>query len=108
MSLVPGIDGGIGSGIRIEFKQIINFDLICLYSNVKAERFLQRSKNARLLARCNKLLKLDANKHEGKALFFWSIFQNMLFTTWILKCFVLSEVSSKSRHMRTRLVNGIV
>ena len=63
--MVPGSDGGMGSGVRIQFKQIINFDLICLYSNVKAERFLQRPKNARLVARSNKLLKSDANINEG-------------------------------------------
>ena len=63
--MVPGSDGGMGSGVRIQFKQIINFDLICLYSNVKAERFLQRPKNARLVARSNKLLRSDANINEG-------------------------------------------
>ena len=65
VSLVPGSEGGMGSGVRIEFKQIINFDLICLYSNVKAERFLQHNQNARLMAKSNKLLKLDAILEEG-------------------------------------------
>ena len=68
VSLVPGSEGGIGSGVRIEFKQIINFDLICLYSNVKAERFLQHNQNARLMARSNKLLKLDAILEEGNVI----------------------------------------
>ena len=63
--MVPGSDGGMGSGVRIQFKQIINFDLICLYSNVKAERFLQRPINARLVAGSNKLLKSDVNINEG-------------------------------------------
>ena len=68
VSLVPGSDEGIGSGVRIEFKKMINFDLICLYSNFKAQRDRQNHQNSRLRAESNKLLRLDAIENNGRYL----------------------------------------
>jgi hypothetical protein len=55
ISFVPGLPGGFGSGVRIDFKQLYTFDLMCLYSNSKKVR---ESHNGleRLLASHNRLL----------------------------------------------------
>ena len=60
VNFVPGSSNGIGSGIRIDFQSMLNFDLICLYSNVKRLRMPKPGVNARLFASSNKLLKRDA------------------------------------------------
>lgn len=60
VELVPGLSNGIGSGVRIEFKKSIEFDLICLFTNAKE----WRGGRQRLLAFSNKLLRKDA-VHEG-------------------------------------------
>jgi len=38
VEFISGLPGGIGSGVRINYKHMYNFDLMCLYSNSEAVR----------------------------------------------------------------------
>merc|ERR1719411_1693354 len=60
--LVPAlVPGGFGSGVRIEFKQISSFDLICLYINSKRVRSNLKG-SSRFLKENNRLLIKDATE----------------------------------------------
>ena len=53
---------GIGSGVRINYKHMYNFDLMCLYSNSETIRnrvLSDRGYSARLDPGLNKILSLD-------------------------------------------------
>ena len=63
-SFVPGLPGGVGSGIRIEFDgRLYTFDLICLYTNTFPLRQTFQGQQ-RLEASNNRLLKRDYRDHE--------------------------------------------
>ena len=59
VEFVKGLPGGIGSGVRINYKHMYNFDLMCLYSNGERNReeiFNERGYSARLDPECNRIL----------------------------------------------------
>ncbi len=55
LSFIPGLPGGFGSGVRIDFRKTHIFDLMCLYTNSARVRENQRGVD-RLRAANNKLL----------------------------------------------------
>ena len=57
-TFVPGLPGGMGSGVRIDFNNLYTFDLICLYTNTLRLR-QTLSGHERLEAANNRLLKRD-------------------------------------------------
>ena len=59
VEFVKGLPGGIGSGVRINYKHMYNFDLMCLYSNSERMRediFNDRGYSARLDPAFNRIL----------------------------------------------------
>lgn len=60
ISFVAGLPGGFGSGVRIDFRQMYTFDLMCLYSNSERVRENERGLT-RLLAAHNRLLAKDVD-----------------------------------------------
>ncbi len=60
---IPGQTGGFGSGVRIDFRKLQTFDLICLYSNSARIRETLQGGD-RLRAENNKLLSASANEGE--------------------------------------------
>ena len=63
-SFVPGLPGGVGSGVRIQFdSNLYTFDLICLYTNTFPLRQTFQGQQ-RLEASNNRLLKRDYRDHE--------------------------------------------
>lgn len=58
MDFVPGLPGGFGSGVRIDFRQMYILDLMCLYTNSESIRESRRGVT-RLMAAHNKLLASD-------------------------------------------------
>jgi len=61
VEFIKGLPGGIGSGVRINYKHMYNFDLMCLYTNSESIResvYLNRSSN-RLKPELNRMLAVD-------------------------------------------------
>jgi hypothetical protein len=58
------LQGGFGSGVRIDFKKSFTFELICLYTNSERVRESQQGLN-RLLAANNRLLVTDVTPPES-------------------------------------------
>jgi len=60
LEFVKGLPGGIGSGVRINYKHMYNFDLMCLYSNSASVResvvYRGQGRGARLEPGLNKML----------------------------------------------------
>lgn len=59
VEFIKGLPGGIGSGVRINYQHMYNFDLMCLYSNFEAAReevLRERGYSARLDPALNKIL----------------------------------------------------
>ena len=59
VEFIKGLPGGIGSGVRINYQHMYNFDLMCLYSNFESVRenvFRERGYSARLDPFLNKIL----------------------------------------------------
>jgi len=62
VEFIKGLPGGIGSGVRINYKHMYNFDLMCLYSNSESIResvYRDRSR-ARLEPEINRMLVKDS------------------------------------------------
>ena len=57
-TFVPGLPGGLGSGVRIDLNNVYTFDLICLYTNTLRLREMSAGQE-RLEAAHNRLLKED-------------------------------------------------
>jgi len=63
VEFIKGLPGGIGSGVRINYKHMYNFDLMCLYSNSESIResvYMNRS-SARLEPDINRMLVKDSS-----------------------------------------------
>ena len=61
-TFVPGLPGGVGSGVRIDFDDRLHtFDLICLYTNTYPLRETFQGQQ-RLEVGNNRLLKMDGNE----------------------------------------------
>eukprot|EP00092_Neocalanus_flemingeri_P003698 GFUD01003974.1.p1 GENE.GFUD01003974.1~~GFUD01003974.1.p1 ORF type:complete len:410 (+),score=127.13 GFUD01003974.1:104-1231(+) len=63
VEFIKGLPGGIGSGVRINYKHMYNFDLMCLYSNSESIResvYLHRS-TGRLDPELNRMLVKDSS-----------------------------------------------
>jgi len=52
IEFIRGLQGGVGSGVRINYKHMYNFDLMCLYTNRQNQRLLNKGE-ARLNPRNN-------------------------------------------------------
>lgn len=65
VSFVGGLPGGFGSGVRINFRKLQTFDLMCLYTNSARARE-ERDPAERLARGTNKLLSSDQNDDEPK------------------------------------------
>ena len=63
IEFIKGLPGGIGSGVRINYKHMYNFDLMCLYSNSEAirETIYKNKSLARLDPNINKMLVRDTD-----------------------------------------------
>jgi len=63
IEFIKGLPGGIGSGVRINYKHMYNFDLMCLYSNSEAirETIYKNKSLARLDPNINKMLVKDTD-----------------------------------------------
>jgi len=63
VEFIKGLPGGIGSGVRINYKHMYNFDLMCLYSNSESirERVYRDRRGARLEPEINRMLIRDNN-----------------------------------------------
>eukprot|EP00092_Neocalanus_flemingeri_P015143 GFUD01016360.1.p1 GENE.GFUD01016360.1~~GFUD01016360.1.p1 ORF type:complete len:399 (+),score=135.04 GFUD01016360.1:105-1199(+) len=62
VEFIKGLPGGIGSGVRINYKHMYNFDLMCLYSNSESIResvYLHKSMG-RLDPELNRMLVKDS------------------------------------------------
>ena len=62
VEFTKGLPGGIGSGVRINYKQMYSFDLMCLYSNfvkIRETTFYMENRAARLDPALNKLLVMN-------------------------------------------------
>ena len=63
VEFVKGLPGGIGSGVRINYKHMYNFDLMCLYTNsarLREDNVPLRGYEARLDPNWNKIIALDS------------------------------------------------
>jgi len=58
VEFIKGLPGGIGSGVRINYKHMYNFDLMCLYSNGESsrERLYVENRAGRLDPALNRML----------------------------------------------------
>jgi len=70
VEFIKGLPGGIGSGVRINYKHMYNFDLMCLYTNSQAnrERLYVDRLQGRLSPQLNRMLVEDKEKAQGVAL----------------------------------------
>jgi len=62
VEFIKGLPGGIGSGVRINYKHMYNFDLMCLYSNsatIRNSVISEKGYFARLDPQLNKILTHD-------------------------------------------------
>jgi len=61
VEFIKGLPGGIGSGVRINYKHMYNFDLMCLYSNSESirESMYSNRTRARLEPEINRMLVKD-------------------------------------------------
>ena len=65
VDFVPGLPGGFGSGVRIDFRAMYTLDLMCLYTNSERIRESRRGLE-RLQAQHNRLLTADLPLDESK------------------------------------------
>jgi len=63
VEFIKGLPGGIGSGVRINYKHMYNFDLMCLYSNSESirESLYRNDSSARLNPEFNRMLLKDSS-----------------------------------------------
>merc|ERR1719334_1406715 len=63
VEFIKGLPGGIGSGVRINYKHMYNFDLMCLYSNSESirESVYRDRRGARLEPEINRMLVKDTD-----------------------------------------------
>ena len=63
VEFIKGLPGGIGSGVRINYKHMYNFDLMCLYSNSESirESIYRNRSSARLEPDINRMLVKDSS-----------------------------------------------
>jgi len=61
IEFIKGLPGGIGSGVRINYKHMYNFDLMCLYTNSESisESIYKNRSSARLDPDLNRMLVKD-------------------------------------------------
>jgi len=61
VEFIKGLPGGIGSGVRINYKHMYNFDLMCLYTNSESirESIYKNRSEARLEPDLNRMLVMD-------------------------------------------------
>lgn len=67
IEFIKGLPGGIGSGVRINYKHMYNFDLMCLYTNSECNReqiYLNRI-SGRLNPDLNRMLVSDPSRLES-------------------------------------------
>ena len=96
VEFIKGLPGGIGSGVRINYKHMYNFDLMCLYSNSESIResiYCNRS-SARLEPEINRMLVKDSSN--GKLAIQPSIVK-LLPTIHALVFAVDTSISSRER-----------
>lgn len=60
VEFIRGLQGGVGSGVRINYKQMYNFDLMCLYTNRQTDRLANKGE-ARLNPDLNITIVRDDN-----------------------------------------------
>ena len=96
VEFIKGLPGGIGSGVRINYKHMYNFDLMCLYSNSESirESIYRNRSSARLEPEINRMLVKDSSN--GKLAIQPSIVK-LLPTIHALVFAVDTSISSRER-----------
>jgi hypothetical protein len=96
VEFIKGLPGGIGSGVRINYKHMYNFDLMCLYSNSESirESVYRNRSSARLEPEINRMLVKDSSN--GKLAIQPSIVK-LLPTIHALVFAVDTSISSRER-----------